>query len=228
MRILVVDDHPLIPEALAVTLGVLEPGCVVEAAPDLDSALRVSGQSPAPDMVLLDLGLPGQRGLTALSVFREAQPSLPVVILSADASRDRVLSALELGAMGFIPKTARKEVLLGALRLAISGGIYIPPEVLATGTDTPLATEADATRSCTPEELGMTERQAEVCVLLLRGLSNKMIGKELGLAEGTVKIHVSAVLKLLGATNRMQAVLSAHRRGLRVPHAASAGGSGTH
>ncbi len=210
-----VDDHPLIPEALAVTLSVLDPDCVVQAAGDLERALEMSCAEPAPDMVLLDLGLPGQHGLSALSTFRAAQPVLPVVVLSGDASRERVLNSLDLGAMGFIPKTARKEVLLNALRLAISGGIYVPPEVLQQAWDqgNQRPPGADA---CTPEDLGMTDRQAEVCGLLLRGLTNKLICKELGLAEGTVKIHVSAVLKILGVANRTQAVLAAHHLGLRI------------
>ena len=215
MRILVVDDHPLIPEALATTLTVLDAGCVVESAGDLEAALRISEQDPPPDMVLLDLGLPGQHGLSALSAFREAQPALPVVVLSADAGRDRVLSALDLGAMGFIPKTARKEVLLNALRLAISGGVYVPPDALHHPWELPATAGGAASEACTPADLGMTERQAQVCALLLRGMTNKLICKELGLAEGTIKIHVSAVLKLLGVPNRTQAVLAAHRLGLR-------------
>lgn len=219
MRVLVVDDHPLIPEALGVVLGALGSDCVVEGAGELDAGLARSGAEPRPDLVLLDLGLPGYAGLAALERFRAEQPEVPVVVLSADASRERVMASIDLGAMGFIPKSARKDVLLAALRLVISGGIYVPPEVLRHQPEPDVQPSGRS-----PGELGLTGRQSEVLGLLLRGLPNKLICRELDLAEGTVKIHISAILRALGVANRTQAVLAANRLGLRLePRAARAG-----
>jgi len=216
-----VDDHPLIPEALATILSVLDHDCTVEGAATLQAALDLASTGPAPDLVLLDLGLPGHKGLSALTAFREAKPAQPVVVISGDATRDRVMAALDIGAMGFIPKTAKKDVLLGALRLVISGGIYVPPEVLhdpydSDGARPQLANAAPAGTVRTAADIGLTDRQEQVLALLLRGLPNKLICRELDLAEGTVKIHVSAILKVLGVANRTQAVLAANRIGLRI------------
>jgi len=220
MRILVVDDHPLIPEALGVVLGALGSNCVVEGAGELDAGLARSGVDPRPDLVLLDLGLPGYSGLAALERFRAERPETPVVVLSADAARERVMASIDLGAMGFIPKSAKKDVLLAALRLVISGGIYVPPDVMRYET-APAASarktgDATGTAARLPRDFGLTGRQSEVLGLLLRGLPNKLICRELDLAEGTVKIHISAILHALGVANRTQAVLAANRVGLRL------------
>jgi len=215
MRILVVDDHPLIQQALATTLAILDEACEVDAAEDLQSALGKT-QTFQPDLVLLDLGLPGQRGLSALTAFREARPAVPVVVVSGEVSRERVLCALDAGAMGYIPKTSRRDTLLEALRVTLSGGMYVPKETLPDEAVTDVAPVGEFL-NCRPEDLGMTARQAEVCALMLRGLTNKLICRELDLAEGTVKVHVSTVLKQLGVANRTQAVLAAHRIGLRLP-----------
>lgn len=228
MRILVVDDHPLIPEALGVVLGALGSNCMVEGAGELDAGLARSGAEPRPDLVLLDLGLPGYSGLAALERFRAERPEMPVVVLSADAARERVMASIDLGAMGFIPKSARKDVLLAALRLVIAGGIYVPPDVMRYETaPAPSASAAGGTTDAaarTPRDLGLTGRQSEVLGLLLRGLPNKLICRELDLAEGTVKIHISAILRALGVANRTQAVLAANRLGLRLePRATRAG-----
>ena len=211
MHVLVVDDHPLIPEALGVVLGALETDCTVEGAGELEAGLTRAGAEPRPDLVLLDLGLPGYSGLAALERFRAERPEVPVVVLSADASRERVMASIDLGAMGFIPKSAKTDVLRAALRLVLSGGIYVPLEVLRQEPG-PAAPPA----GCSPRELGLTGRQSEVLGLLLRGLPNKLICRELDLAEGTVKIHISAILRALGVANRTQAVLAANRLGLRL------------
>ena len=219
MKVLVVDDHPLIPEALATILSVLDQHCSVEGVATLQSALERSAVAPPPDLVLLDLGLPGHSGMSALAAFRAARPEQAVVVISGDASRERVMAALDLGAMGFVPKTAKKDVLLGALRLVLSGGIYVPPEVLHDEAGDGRAQGAQAASAAPVRraaDIGLTGRQEQVLGLLLRGLPNKLICRELNLAEGTVKIHVSAILKVLGVANRTQAVLAANRIGLRI------------
>lgn len=221
MKILVIDDHPLIREALRHVLAQLDHKVTVLAAVDCPSGIAEIEANPDLDLVLLDLSLPGSSGLTALDHLRSTYPSLPVVVLSATDDPSVVLQALDAGAMGFIPKTSSNEVMLSALRLVFSGGIYVPPQALTQDSDghfTPAAPaqEQHPPLSAAPSDIGLTGRQSEVLALMLQGKPNKVICRELNLAEGTVKIHVTAILKALGATNRTQAVIAASRLGLRV------------
>jgi DNA-binding NarL/FixJ family response regulator len=216
---LVVDDHPLVRQALQNVLRQLDTGTVVVEAPDCSIALDLAAADADLDIVLLDLHLPGMGGLDALSLLRERHPGLPVVVLSADDNRQTVLEAIEKGAMGFIPKSSSNEVMLSAMRLVMSGGIYLPPAILEHASVATAGSVADGTAMPAPpvrtlSDLGLTERQFQVLALLLQGKSNKLICRELGLAEGTVKIHVSAILKALNVTSRTQAVLAAGRMGL--------------
>jgi DNA-binding NarL/FixJ family response regulator len=217
MKILVVDDHVLIREALGGVLRELkgEVAVVLEAA-DSSEALRLIEKTPDLDLVLLDLGLPDRDGFEFLAELAERHPTVSVVVHSAHQDRDTVMKALDLGALGFVPKSARREVLLGALNLIFSGGVYIPPEILdrsrlaspaPPGTTAPKAAVSAA-------DLGLTERQMQVLALMMQGKSNKAICRVLDLAEPTVKIHVSAVLKALNAANRTEAVMAAAALGL--------------
>jgi DNA-binding NarL/FixJ family response regulator len=170
---------------------------------------------------LLDLALPGVHGLDALAVLRERYPELPVVVLSADEGQQTVLQAIERGAMGFIPKSSPREVMLIALRLVMAGGIYLPPTVLQqpvleSGSELAGGIQPQGAPPRTLADLGLTARQVQVLRLLLQGKSNKLICRELDLAEGTVKIHVSAILKALQVTTRTQAVIAVGRMGLRI------------
>ena len=131
--------------------------------------------------------------------------------------------AIETGAMGFIPKTTSSQLLLNALRLVLAGGVYLPTEVLRHHEGTPepalrLAAEAsDSGKMLAPHAIGLTERQSDVLALLVQGKSNKLICRDLGLAEGTVKIHVTAILKTLNVSNRTQAVIAVGKLGLQLP-----------
>src|SRR5262244_2937935 len=129
MRILVVDDHPLMAEALEVTMRTLDRATHVETAGNLRSAIARAEQGSF-DLCLLDLGLPDCSGLQALERIRDSLPALPVVVVSGSDDTASVLRALDLGAMGYIPKTSPRDVLLGAVRLVASGGIYVPVEAL--------------------------------------------------------------------------------------------------
>jgi DNA-binding NarL/FixJ family response regulator len=136
---------------------------------------------------------------------------------SANQDRDRVMKALDLGAIGFIPKSAKREVLLGAFNLIFSGSIYVPPEILDRHRQAAEALQAApeaSTRRVSAAELGLTERQTQVLALMMQGKSNKAICRALDLAEPTVKIHVSAILKALKAANRTEAVMAAAALGL--------------
>ena len=215
MKILIVDDHPLILEALRHVLRALDSEIEVLEARDTSEALAFAQAESDIDLALLDLGLPGKTGLEALHELRSKQPDLPVVVLSATEDPDTVLGAVDAGAMGFISKATRNDVLVNALRIVLSGAVYLPPQLLqhrGTGADR----EAVRPSSLTYRDVGLTDRQAEVLSLLIQGKSNKLICRELGLAEGTVKIHVTAILKALNVVNRTQAVVAVSRLGLRL------------
>jgi len=214
MRILVVDDHPLMAEALEVAMRALDRATDVETAGNLRAAIARAEQAGF-DLCLLDLGLPDCSGLEALEKMRASLPALPVVVVSGSDDTRSVLRALDLGAMGYIPKTSPRDVLLGAVRLIASGGIYVPVEALrAREAGEPPASAAAASK--TAADLGLSARQWEVLGLLLKGLPNKLIARKLDISENTTKIHVSAVLRALGVSSRTQALLAANRLGLRL------------
>jgi DNA-binding NarL/FixJ family response regulator len=214
MRILVVDDHPLMAEALEVAMRALDRATDVETAGNLRAAIARAEQAGF-DLCLLDLGLPDCSGLEALEKMRASLPALPVVVVSGSDDTRSVLRALDLGAMGYIPKTSPRDVLLGAVRLVASGGIYVPVEALrAREAGEPPASAAAASK--TAADLGLSARQWEVLGLLLKGLPNKLIARKLDISENTTKIHVSAVLRALGVSSRTQALLAANRLGLRL------------
>ena len=214
---LVVDDHPIVQRAIRDTLSQLEPDCEVQVAGKLSEALRTLRSGPAVDLVLFDLRLPDAGGVEGLMALRQAHPECPVVVVSADTDSPMIMRCLDLGAAGYIPKTHSNESIQGALRLIASGCPYVPPQVLATEQPIRVRGETAAARSADPRSLGLTDRQIDVLRLLLRGLPNKLICPQLALAEGTVKVHVSAVLRALGVRNRTQAVIAASRIGLRLP-----------
>lgn len=215
MKVLVVDDHPLIREALRQVLKQLDNHVELLEAPSAVEALAAAAQSGDLDLILLDLTLPDSDGFGLLSKLRAQYPEIPVVVLSASEQPETVIRALDAGAMGFIPKTSPNDVLIGALRLVLSRGVYLPPQVLRQ--------HAAAFASLTPaspasfRDVGLTERQAQVLALLVQGKPNKLICRDLHLAEGTVKIHITAILKALQVTNRTQAVIAVSRLGLKLP-----------
>lgn len=218
MKLVVVDDHPLILDALKHVLQQLQGEVTVLSAKSGRNAHDLLARHPDVNLVLLDINLPDCSGLELLPELRSSYPGVPVVMLSGSGEREDVLRALNLGAMGYIPKSSASEVILGALRLVLSGGIYLPPEALDRHQplDDPLAGRPGAGTPRTPLDLGLTERQSQVLALMVRGMPNKQICRELQLAEGTVKVHVASILRALNVTNRTQAVIEVSRLGLRL------------
>ncbi|MGZ5095290.1 MAG: LuxR C-terminal-related transcriptional regulator, partial [Burkholderiales bacterium] len=143
--------------------------------------------------------------------LRERYPALGVVVVSGDHDRASVQRALDFGAVGFIPKSAQREVMLSAFNLIFAGGIYIPPQILERRATA--ATARVRSARTIAADLGLTERQMDVLALMMRGKSNKVICRALDLAEPTVKNHVTAILKALKATNRTEAVIAAGAMG---------------
>ena len=217
MKILIIDDHALLRDALArVLIGLIPDATVLEAA-DPESAFKTIERESDLDLVLLDLSLPGMHGLTALRSLRDDYPAIAVVVVSATADRDSVKQVLDAGAMGFIPKSSSNEVMKNALRLVLAGSVYVPPELVGRGAAAQ-AIEIDAAQGQrTPSDIGLTERQAQILALMMDGQSNKRICRELNLAESTVKNQISAILKTLNATSRTQAVLAVGRLKLKLP-----------
>jgi len=220
VKILVVDDHPLIREALRQVLRALDEQLELLEAPTCDESFEILRCHPDVSLILLDLTLPDVDGYEVLGRLRDEYPAMPVVVLSAADQPEAVMRALDGGAMGFIPKTSSSQLLLNALRLVLSGAIYLPLEVLRKEHDiAPAAPRAPATPSelRDPAEIGLTGRQAQVLALLVQGKPNKLICRDLNLAEGTIKIHVTAILKTLSVLNRTQAVIAVSKLGLRLP-----------
>ena len=232
LKVLVADDHPLVREALKNTLRELDDNVLIVEAPDCATALSESERHQDLDLIVSDIELPGIGGFALLTELRTLHPAIPVVMLSGHEDRESVMEGLERGAMGYIPKSSSNEVMLSALRLVLSGGKYLPPQVLATTGSR--STAVGSGRGGVPGEgkvvrstadLGLTERQLQVLALLMQGKSNKLICRELGVAERTVKIHVSAVLKALNVTSRTQAVIAIERLGVKVELLGDSGGA---
>ena len=225
MKFLLVDDHALIREAVRGVLKELDDGATIFEASRWSEAARLLGEHPDLALVLLDLGLPDRDGFAALEEARTHHPKIPIVILSASCARDHVVKALDLGAVGFIPKSGEREVMLSALRLVFSGGVYIPPEILSRSETPPGLAPPSAAPGRRPEgpapaspaDLGLTARQVDVLALMMRGKSNKAICRILNLAEPTVKNHVTAILKALKASNRTEAVIMVGALGWELP-----------
>jgi DNA-binding NarL/FixJ family response regulator len=221
LEILVVDDHVLIREALRGVLKELSEDATVLEASSSRQAMQVIADHPDLDLILLDLNLPDRDGFSVLTELGERYPALSVVVLSGQHDRNSVVRALDLGALGFIPKSGQREVMVSALKLVFAGGIYIPPEILAR--DELSAGQRDQKQPATsrsgasPADLGLTERQVDVLSLMMQGKSNKAICRVLNLAEPTVKNHVTAILKALEVSNRTEAVIAVGELGWKLP-----------
>ena len=240
MILLLIDDHVLFREGVALLLQPLVADLRVRQAGSCEEAFDLLEREGPADLVLMDLGLPGMSGLQGITLFHERYPQTPVVALSSSDDRATVLAALDAGAMGFIPKTSSSAILVGALRLIMAKGIYLPPSAFlheavermaAPETPRPRAMPVPASAmpfaapamsiTCgdgsglRPADLGLTPRQADVLYQILQGRSAKLIGRELALSASTVKAHTSAVLRALNVTTRTQAVVTASRLGLR-------------
>ena len=219
MNVLLIDDHPLILTALQTLVQALDEHVIVVPAVSASAARERLAANADFDLTLLDLQLGDDDGFELLVELRGLYPALPIVIVAASDHRDDVMRAIDLGAMGFIPKCTANGLLMDALRMVMSGGIYLPPSVMRSSSlprsnghagsrnswDGALDSEKAA---ATLETLPLTPRQKEVLALLLRGQSNKLIARALNLSVETIKDHVAAVLRTLKVSSRTQAVVA--------------------
>ncbi len=205
MKCLLVDDHALIRDALVLLIGLDHPQVDLRHAASLAQASALLAAEPDIRLVLLDLALPDSQGLATLQALREAAPSVRVVVVSADERPETVLSVLDAGAAGFIPKTSESNLMRSAIATVIHGGVHVP---LVTGPAPAAPMEVD--------RLGLTPRQVDVLRMLVDGRSNKSIARALDLSPSTVKTHLEAIFQRLQVTSRTQAVVAAARLGLRL------------
>jgi DNA-binding NarL/FixJ family response regulator len=246
MNVLLVDDHPLVLSALQAVIKTVGSNTTVKGVHSAADARTVLARDDSFDLVLLDLSLGDADGFDVLVEFRAAYPALPVVVVSASDRASDVIRAIDSGAMGFVPKKSSYAELHEALRMVMTGSMYVPPSMLGLdfgrkidfasdmrpGAGNPTDTSIDPSkigavgdamgsdafgpdaradphqRVPSLDDVGLTPRQAEVMGLLLKGLPNKLIARELNLSVETVKDHVAAVLRALGVSSRTQAVLA--------------------
>lgn len=206
MNVLIIDDHPLYRSGLKALLGGLDPELQVVSVSSVAEAARAAQETGQVDfdLVLLDMNLPGVSRMAALQQVRALFEAACVVVVSGEEDAALMLAAVDAGAAGFIPKSAEPDVTIQALRVVLARGIYLPAAALrfAVGRTAPAAAPA------------ISKKQQAVLELLLKGKSNKVIARELDIAEGTVKAHLSAVYGAWGVNSRSQAMCRAYELGL--------------
>lgn len=211
LQVLLVDDHVMFRQGLTFLLKELDSSLTYLEAGSCEQALELLASEQV-NLILLDMKLPGKANLEALDAVVQVAPGIPVVVLSGEDNSNLIHSAIQAGASGFVPKASSSEVLVAALQLTLAGGIYLPADALTWSAATDLAAPVkDSARSDTQP---LTKRQTTVLLRAIQGQSNKAIARELGIAEGTVKAHLSTAYRTLGVNNRTEAVFAAARQGL--------------
>lgn len=227
MHLLIADDHTMFRDAMSQYLTRSNPQAKVGTTKNLAEALEyISKGTEVPDLVLLDLNMPGMDGLSGFKLFRTKFPNIPVGLLSGVAEVEDVQTAMDLGAVGYFPKTLSGRTMLKAIELVLSGEKFIPVDHATNGLmpsyfidqssgrpTAPLPLHTKAPKDSSPA-INLTPREEEVLERLVRGLSNKDIARELDLQEVTIKLHIRGICRKLGASNRTQAALKAYELGL--------------
>jgi DNA-binding NarL/FixJ family response regulator len=206
VHVLLVDDHEMFRQGMRFLLTDLNDDIDFTDAGTCEEALGVLADADI-DLALLDLNMPGTDGLNALQKIHEAHPGVQIAVLSGMDDPDLIRDAIDQGASGFVPKASSSEVLVAALKLILAGGVYLPQAALNA---TPERHVDDSPRS----DL-LSERQTDVLLKAIQGKPNKVIAREMNIAEGTVKTHLSAAFKALGVHNRTEAVFAAAKLGLK-------------
>jgi DNA-binding NarL/FixJ family response regulator len=208
MKILLADDHPLFREGVKPVLKKLDSEVDILEAVDFPSAFETAHGHRDLDLALLDLNMPGMAAIDGVIRFRATFPDIPVVVLSAAEESEDIQHLLNEGALGYVSKASPSDLILSALRLVLSGGVYVPTHLLPASADS-VPPEARIVK-----QYGLTYRQLEVLRQLANGLSNKQIAKVLQVTEGTVKVHLASIFRMLNVNNRTEALLVAQKMGL--------------
>ena len=211
MKILIIDDHTLFRSGMVHLLEDLQPQPQIVESHSLKNAQEYLLGGLKVDLVLLDLRLGDTVGLDGLTALRKDIPDTPIIVLSAELDPLVIHRCIELGAMGFITKCSTHDELLGAIRLIVDGGIYLPAAV-RNGQYAP------ANHGSRPSDIALltslSKRQREVLTLLVQGKPNKTISTQMDISQNTVKAHLTAIFRVLGARNRTEAVYFAARAGV--------------
>jgi len=217
IRVLIADDHAVVRQGLRTFLALQDDMEVVADAADGEEAVRAAREH-APDIVLMDLVMPNMDGVEATRRIASERPATRVIALTSFLEDDKVLPAVRAGAAGYLLKDVGPPELVRAIRTVHGGEALLHPAVAARVLEevaAPAPAPAPALTPAAPHgDPGLTPREREVLALVARGLANKRIAQELGIAEKTVKIHVSRILHKLGVADRTQAALYAVREGL--------------
>ncbi len=212
MRIVVADDHALVRGGIGLLIKTLHSDAELIECNSYEKTLNALDQSEPIDLLLLDLLMPGMDLIKSVKHICTKWPDVPVVVISVREDVQTIREALRSGAMGYIPKTSSPDVTMNAIRLVLSGGIYVPPDALQLGSG---FTSSDnqlnegfgvAANGAARAVHGLTSRQEDVMALMSEGRSNKEIASELNLTAGTVKMHLSRIYKVLGAKSRTEAI----------------------
>lgn len=212
MKLILADDHTLFRNGLALLLKAHSADCEIWEGDGLDAALAEAQSHPDANIALLDLHMPGMEGVQGIRRFVEANPALPLIILTGAEDPQQIQDVLAAGASGFIPKSSTPAVMLSAIQLVLSGGTYIPPQALSSAPPPAPGRAVSNVREHAQTQL--TERQMQVLRLLAAGKPNKAICRELDIEEGTVKAHIATIFRVLDVTNRTEAASVARQTGL--------------
>ncbi|MDQ2103780.1 LuxR C-terminal-related transcriptional regulator [Azospirillum isscasi] len=208
-KFLVVDDHPLVRHGFALSVGEIHPDAQVLEAGSLDEAMAIADRTPDLTLVLFDLNLGDRSGRDGVRRMVEVLGNRPLLVISGSDEVADIVDSVRLGARGYILKTSSTAVLEHAISLALTGETFLPlPRAVLSGN-----VAAEAARPSGQILDRLTDRQRDVFQLLLAGHSNKEIARELGVLEGTVKVHVRAIMQKLGVRNRTQVAVVAARSG---------------
>ena len=213
MKVLIADDHALFRDGLSMQLEKLKSDLVVFQAGSFSHALKILSDEKKLDLIIIDLDMPDMGWEEGLSAIREHANGAKYVIISASENPRDIRKSLEAGACGYIPKRSEPKILAGALQLVLDGGTYLPPSVLEPNPAISGSEKRSATASVSNGKI-LTPRQLQVLGLVAQGMSNKQIAYDIGVSEATVKLHINALLRSLGATNRTQALIKAQKMGL--------------
>ena len=198
---IVIDDHELFRMALTDILANALGFSRVHGAGGIDEAIDTLAREPDISFATMDLRMPGLKDLSVIRSICDTYPDLRLVVVSGSATRSEAMDCVKSGALGFVPKSLPATEILAVLRRVLDGEIYLPPQVTTAGA----TIFAPETRKSNLSDKPLTHRQAEVHRLLRMGRSNKLIARELGLSENTVKVHVYAICRLLGVRDRHEA-----------------------
>ncbi len=208
-RFIIVDDHPLFRGALAQVLTTAFPGAVIDESGGFETLMPMLVGAEEPDVVLLDLAMPGVQGLAGLMALKAEFPAVPVIIVSATEDATTIRNALDCGASGYVCKSQPVDKIRQAVRTVLDGGLSVPDDYIASA-----ALSDDVTRQTLARLATLTPQQLRVLGMLGEGLLNKQIAFKLNVSEATIKAHVSAILLKLGVDSRTQAVIALNKCGL--------------